>query len=263
MERWLGRLERRHLADLRGPEVSRALRALSATYVERRDAIPRGAALNGRGKRAAFALFYGPLHFVVVRHIVRALDAGRGTVDVLVDLGCGTGAAGAAWALEFAEPPRVLGLDRHPWAVAEAGWTYRQVGLHGQARLGDATTARMPRGTPAILAAYFLDELSEEGRERLRPRLLDAAARGARVLIVEPIARGVTPWWPDWQKAWEAAGGRADEWRFPESLPEPANRFGQAAGLDYRELTARSLWLAGGPKPVTRGVSPSASRGKE
>jgi hypothetical protein len=42
----------------------------------------------------------------------------------------------------------------------------------------------------------------------------------------------------------EQAGGRADEWRFPATLPESVARLGRAAGLDYRELTARSLWIA-------------------
>ena len=31
---------------------------------------PRGLALDSAGKRAAFALFYGPLHFLVVQEIV-------------------------------------------------------------------------------------------------------------------------------------------------------------------------------------------------
>ncbi|HKQ60062.1 MAG TPA: hypothetical protein VJS92_02180, partial [Candidatus Polarisedimenticolaceae bacterium] len=42
-----------------------------------------------------------------------------------------------------------------------------------------------------------------------------------------------------------AAGGRADEWRLPAELPEPLRKLDRAAGLDHRELTARSLWLAG------------------
>src|SRR3954469_4502199 len=74
-ERWLSGLERRHLPDLTFQEVSRSLRALSATYVERRDTIHEGAALTGAGKRAAFALFYGPLHYLLIREIVRAIDA--------------------------------------------------------------------------------------------------------------------------------------------------------------------------------------------
>src|SRR5689334_12962078 len=126
--RWLEQTERRHLADLTFPQVSAGLRALSSTYVERRTRLDRGAALEGAGKRAAFALFYAPLHFLLVRSIVGALsqavDAARGGEAMhppaLVDLGCGTGAAGAAWASAFAHPPRVLGIDRHPWALDEA-----------------------------------------------------------------------------------------------------------------------------------------------
>jgi hypothetical protein len=89
-------LEERHLADLRFSEVTRALRALSSTYVERREsALADRKALDGAGKRAAFALYYGPLHLLLIQHIVRELGI---TVPpgLVVDLGCGTGVAGAA-----------------------------------------------------------------------------------------------------------------------------------------------------------------------
>ena len=46
--------------------------------------------------------------------------------------------AGAAWALGAGGTPVITGIDRHPWAVDEARWTYRQLGLHGQARTADA-----------------------------------------------------------------------------------------------------------------------------
>ena len=98
-DHWIAALQTRHLSDLRFPEVSRALRALSSTYVERRQTLTDGAALAGAGKRAAFALFYGPLHYLLVAHIVRSIpEATQPAVPALVDLGCGTGASGAAWA---------------------------------------------------------------------------------------------------------------------------------------------------------------------
>src|SRR5262245_45216565 len=126
---WMSFLEARHLADLTFPEVSRALRALSSAYVERRKKLPEGAALGGAGKRAAFGLFYGPLHFLLVRHIVDAVpELKRVTADIL-DLGCGTGAAGAAWATACSQGVGVQGVDRHPWAVEEARETYRLFGL--------------------------------------------------------------------------------------------------------------------------------------
>ena len=74
-DRWMTALEARHLAELTFPEVSRALRALSSAYVERRARLGQGAALSGAGKRAAFALFYGPLHYLILRHIASAIAA--------------------------------------------------------------------------------------------------------------------------------------------------------------------------------------------
>src|ERR1700752_3837937 len=90
MNVWIAALEARQLADLTFQEVSRSLRALSSTYVERRTKLKEGAGLSGAGKRAAFALFYGPLHFLVVHHVVSALGARFMSVDRLIDLGCGT-----------------------------------------------------------------------------------------------------------------------------------------------------------------------------
>src|SRR5436190_14944045 len=107
-DRWLAALERRHLANLTFAEVSRALRALSSAYVERRGPVALGRALSGEGKRAAFALFYGPLHYLLTREIIDAV-APR-SVQTVVDLGCGTGAAGAAFA---ARRPSIVGIDRH------------------------------------------------------------------------------------------------------------------------------------------------------
>ena len=239
---WLSALEKRHLANLTPSEAARALRALSSCYVERRSKLAKGGALESAGKRAAFALFYGPLHFLVTREIVRAIDRARYVAQIL-DLGCGTGAAGAAWAVG-SEHCTINGLDRHPWAVSEANWTYRLLGITGYAGQGDIDRAPIRgRKGHGILAAYAVNEISEETRTALLPRLVDAHERGARVLIIEPIAKRLSTWWPDWAAAFSAAGGRADEWRFRIQLPERQRQLGRAAGLDPRELTARSLWM--------------------
>jgi SAM-dependent methyltransferase len=239
-------LERRHLAELTFAEVRRALQALSSVYVERRGRMARGAALDGAGKRAAFALYYAPMHFLLVREIVRALPAaGRGPRRVL-DLGCGTGTAGAAWALEGEPKARVEGVDRSGWAVAEARWTFARLGLDGRATRADATAVPLPGAGAGVVAAFTVNELPEEPRGRLLGRLVEAARLGAAVLVVEPIARRVNPWWPVWAEAFRAAGGREDEWRFRPELPERLALLGRAAGLDSRELTGRSLVLPGG-----------------
>ncbi len=244
VETWIAALEARHLSELRVPEVTRALRALSSAYVERRKTVSRGGALDSAGKRAAFALFYAPLHFIATTHVVRELGAETPPPASILDLGCGTGAGGAAWALAAGGVP-VSGIDRHPWAVDEARWTYRHFGLRGQARQGDVT--RLPAILPdsAVIAAYVLNELDDEVRRGVEDRLLDAARRGARVLILEPIARGVTPWWPAAHERFAEAGGRPGEWRFTVDLPPFVRLLDKAAGLDHRELTVKSLYCPG------------------
>ncbi len=242
---WLAALEARHLTDLRVPEVTRALRALSSAYVERRHRVAHGAALDSTGKRAAFALFYAPLHFITMQHVLRVLGAEAAPLASILDIGCGTGAAGAAWALAADDSPKVYGIDRHPWAVEETRWTYRHFHLRGQARQGDVVRLPSLRAGSAAVAAYILNELSETSRRRVEDALLAAAGRGARVLVLEPIARAVVPWWDASAKRIEAAGGRADEWRFLADLPPLLRLLDKAAGLNHGELKVRSLYYPG------------------
>jgi SAM-dependent methyltransferase len=238
---WIAALDERHLANLTPSEVARALRALSSCYVERRGKLSSGVALGSAGKRAAFALFYGPLHFLIAREVVKAI--GMLAVAEIVDLGCGNGAAGAAWALE-AGGASIAGFDRNPWAVAEAQWTYRTLGLTGRARQADIArlTVRGRRGL-GVIAAYTLNALAPEARDALLRQLIEAGRGGAHALVLEPIARRTVPWWDEWAAAFESAGGRSNEWRFPAALPSRAAALARAAGLDPRELTARSLSL--------------------
>jgi hypothetical protein len=244
--RWLATLETRHLADLTVAEITRALRALSSAYVHRRPKLEAGAALSSRGKRAAFALFYGPLHLLTVAHIVRAVASARPAPTRIVDLGCGTGVAAAAWALcanTTNTMPQIVGVDRHPWAVEESRRTYRELNLRGHARVGDLKQIPVLPASGAVSAAYSLNELSEGHRRAVEVQLLDAAARGTQVLIVEPIARSVTPWWDETAARVKARGGREDEWRIPVDLPPLLRLLDKSAGLRHQELTARSLYL--------------------
>ncbi|HEX5043757.1 MAG TPA: methyltransferase domain-containing protein [Candidatus Polarisedimenticolaceae bacterium] len=238
IERWLESLEERHLRELTFPEVRRALQALSALYIGGRDKLPGGVALEGRGKRAAFALFYAPLHFLTTADVVRELGWNRpGAPRRILDLGCGTGAAGAAWALGCGAA--LLGIDRSGWALEEAAWTWRALHLRGAARRGDLSLLPLRAGE-GVIAGWSLNELPHAERETLLPRLLGT---GGPVLILEPIARGPVPWWKRWSDAFRAAGGEDREWRFRSQLPDLLARLDRAAGLDHRERRARSLSL--------------------
>src|SRR5262245_47320941 len=144
---WFEALQRRHLATLSFSELRRAVQALSSLYVERRGRIDTGTALNGLGKRAAFAVYFGPLHFLLVRGIVRSREAPVRRNAAILDLGCGTGVAGAAWSLESGEPHRLVGLDRNTWVLQECRWTYEQFGLRGSVRPLEISTIHIPPNT--------------------------------------------------------------------------------------------------------------------
>lgn len=249
VEGWLAALEERHLADLTVSEVTRALRALSSCYVERRDRLATGGALDGAGKRAAFALFYGPQHFFLTREIVRRVlpAMSQSLYTHIVDLGCGTGTAGAAAALECGAAS-IEGLDLNPWAVREATWTYQSFGLTGRARVVNITRSKI-RVRPGVLivAAYAVNELPDAGRQEILAQLNDPH-RGAGVLVIEPIGRRVNRWWDEWAEVFRGAGGREDDWRFPMILPLRQRALAKGAGLDVQQLTARSLFV---PRPIT------------
>lgn len=243
LDSWLSALEKKHLSDLTFPEVSRALRALSSAYVERRGRLREGAALSGAGKRAAFALFYGPLHFLLVREIAAATGLRPQPCRTLLDLGCGTGAAGAAWAQTCCKPPAIIGLDRNSWALSEASDTYRAFRLSARIRRGDVATTDWPVSPAAVIAAFTLNELADAARETVLERLLERGARGDAVLVVEPLAGFVAPWWSRWRELFRAAGGHAADWKLPVELPPIVAKLDRAAGLDHRMLTGRSLWF--------------------
>ena len=233
-------LENRHLADLRFSEVTRALRALSSAYVERREtALADHKALDGAGKRAAFALYYGPLHFLLVQHIVRELGIAP-RPGIVVDLGCGTGVAGAAVAASVTPPLRVFGVDTHPWTLDEARFTYKSFGLGADVRRSHAAKTRFPSGTSIAVAAFVVNELKEHDRADLLTQIKQSRVS---TLIVEPISQRISPWWSDWAEEFQKMGGRADTWKARIEPPPLVKRLAKATGLRPEMLTARSLFI--------------------
>jgi hypothetical protein len=93
------------------------------------------------------------------------------------------------------------------------------------------------------VAAWSLNELADAARAQLLPVLLELARRGAAVLVVEPLAGSATRWWPTWDTACRAEGGRSDSWRFEPALPPVLRALDEAAGFRRDALTAKSVWI--------------------
>jgi trans-aconitate methyltransferase len=181
-----------------------------------------------------------------VRHVVQSLVPGEAEAgSTIVDLGCGTGAAGAALGSHCGAVGRVIGIDRNAWALNEAMHTYRAFDLPGRTRRADVTAVAFPNGRALFVAAFTMNELNDADRDVLFAHLLQRARRGDPVLVVEPLAGSAARWWAKWKRDVEAAGGRADEWRLKTTLPDIVAKLDRAAGLDHREITGRTFWIAG------------------
>jgi len=258
---WLDALIARHSGAMTRPEFLKAVRALSARYVERRGSLPDRSPLDSAGKRAAFAGFYAPLHFLAMRAIVRALSAGEADVSTIVDLGCGTGVSGIAWAAEVARPPAIEGIDQNSWALDDARRNWKDLGLHGRAQRRDmvielermaaaAPDARAP--TRGVIIGWSLNELAPDARARAERAIHTIVSRRTPMILVEPIGRRLVPWWPEFTERAVRAGARADEWRFEDALPPALAALDRDAGFQREGLTARSVaW-------VTRVTPPAA-----
>lgn len=249
---WVEALIERHGSALTRSELLRAIRALSTRYVQRRASLASRSPIDSAGKKAAFAVFYAPLHFFTVQGILDRLGAEGRSVARVLDLGCGTGVASAAWALAEKGRPVITGVDRERWLLDEAVWNWRHLGLVGRTIQTDLTRLRGPAARaihagPAsgIVLGWAVNELPADGRAALLTQLREAVRQGASLLVVEPLARSAVPWWDDWVRACQALGGRADEWRLDLQLPSALAALDDEAGFDRQMIGARSIWVAG------------------
>ena len=256
---WFDALYARHTEQLQFAEIRRALQALSTLYVHQREKVAAHQALEGRGKRAAFALFYAPIHYLTVRHVAEALGLAGRSARRIIDVGCGTGAGGAAVATHRED--HLVGLDLNAWALDEARWSWRHLNLSHQTMRGDAsrlaTLLGLPKGRagasaststrsgpPAtIVLAYVVNELPAEAQDALLQTLLTAAREGHEILLLEPIAKRISPWWERWCTALSTVGGRADEWKMNLTMPEKLRLLDKASGMRHASVKARSLYV--------------------
>ena len=249
---WVDAVVARHIAAFSRPEFLKAVRALSSRYVQQRAALPARSPLDSAGKRAAFAGFYAPLHLLTAFAALRQLAPGRPVPATVHDLGCGTGVAGAAWALASGTSPKLTCIDLSSWVLDETRWNLRALELTGRTQRGDlvdalAAALRRPGDLSAtgLVCGWSLNELAPAARDQALTHLLEAAARGARVFVIEPVATSAVPWWTAWESRAAAGGGRADIWRIDDPLPATLAALDRDAGFAREALTARSVYFAG------------------
>jgi hypothetical protein len=167
-----------------------------------------------------------------------------------VDLGCGTGVCGAACALAIGKGVTISGIDQHAWSLDEARWNWNQLDIRGRTIRADLVVSaermaatRPTRGTlPLIVLGWSVNELDAGRRARLLRALQTLTAQRHSLLIIEPIARSVSPWWTDWTVAFASPHTREDDWHLDVPLPDRLRALDGAAGFARSALTARSLF---------------------
>ena len=146
---------------------------------------------------------------------------------------------------------QVVGVDTHPWTLAEAAHTYRDFGLARQ-----DSSRRRGVGRPAEIAGahscgVYSERAEDESRAILLCRLLDRARAAAIACSSSSRSRERRrPGGRSWEQAFAAAGGRADEWRFRVELPPIVAKLDRAAGLDHSRIDRpdRYLTMPGRPE---------------
>ncbi|HEU4431729.1 MAG TPA: hypothetical protein VFT98_23425, partial [Myxococcota bacterium] len=106
--------------------------------------------------------------------------------------------------------------------------------------------ARIPRleASDLAVAGWFVSECDDAGRERVLAALERGVDVGARVVVLEPLAGRIVPWWDDAAARFAARQVASGSVRWRMQRPEWIARMDKAAGLDHRELGAR---IAVGP----------------
>ena len=180
LEAWLRERTREAEQELSFREIRKGVQAVHADYLGRlRGRALGGRPLEGRAKRAAFATFFSAIHHATVRGWLAQEPLGPlSGAKRVIDLGCGTGAVGAAVACSIEPRPHVLGLDRSAWAVREAQASYRAFQL-----IGHAQRATLPGGLPRItrgdlvIAGWALNELKDDSLSAMLAALRIRARR--------------------------------------------------------------------------------------
>lgn len=250
VHQWVDAAHKKWARDLTFQELRRGVQAVSNLYVHKRGKgeLSRKAA-DGRGKKAAFAVYFGGLHLVLVQAWTASQRAVEG-VEV-EDLGCGPGVVGAAVA-RWVGAPRVASSDIRGDHLQVAAWTARRLGLRSRTRkagLPGAISSTCRRPTLWCFG-WVLNELSDSQRAATTSALKARIERGDGAVLFAPLSTRASPWWSKEVRQLRAVSPALleEEFRCRPKLPDLLKDLDRATRLNHQELGARVLYV-----PPTRG----------
>ena len=86
---------------------------------------------------------------------------------------------------------------------------------------------------------WLVNELEATEREELLGALLRSVEAGAKLLLLEPLAGGVSPWWSEWEPRFAGAGVAAGQGKWKVDRPAWVEQMDRASALDHRSVGAR------------------------
>ena len=242
---WVEAAHARWAQGLQFRELRKGAQAVSNVYVHKRAAGGLAErAVDGRGKRAAFVVYYGGLHLMLVQDWMDQHPAPM--VDRVFDFGCGPGVVGAA-AARWCGGVRLVSSDRVGRHLEVAAWTARHFGLSARTSKASLPSAlERVSGAALVTLGWVLNELSPQDRKATFDALVRLVRKGAGVLVFAPLSLRASPWWPSLTQSLQQARGVAileGEHRFAPQRPQLIADLDRATRLNHATMGARVMFV--------------------
>ena len=255
---WVDAAHARWARGLEFRELRRGVQAVSDVYVHKRKSGGLAErAVDGRGKRAAFVVYYGGLHLLLVQDWM--CDHAPPEVKQIVDVGCGPGVVGAA-AARWCGGVRLSASDRVGRHLEVAAWTARHFGVKARtSRASLPTVLESVNDSALCTMGWVINELSPADRDATFAAISRVVRRGSGMLVFAPLSLRASPWWPDlFRTLRQASAGQVQEseHRFQPERPPIIADLDRATRLNHAAMGARVMYV-----PPGRRLNPARESG--
>lgn len=243
---WWAKLEAIHnesRAGLTRRAWHQAIQAASRNYTSQRQRLSQSVAPSPAIQLAQHG-YYGVMHALIVQAIAAYFHIQQWPFQRLIDIGCNTGVAGLTLCAQLPTITSYIGLEPQRWAAKKAKQFQLACAIPGKIFSGTGLTWQPQKGD-LILLSFVLNEMTESQRKVLHSKLLHHLEKGAGILIIEPIARHITPWWDSWLQSflpWSYSQANLQK-AWPVQTPQMWFESHHGAGFHHQRWKARSLWI--------------------